>query len=150
MLKGAFTVPTTKDNGSFPLLVSLNFFCLLDTSRTVRVQFVANNDGTMPWEFHPHEFTVAPLSTEMGRPIQTMGFKQHLALVHIVGIQGRSHTEIRHAGQRLGIQSMHHGHKNTAGRGFGMAKTQIQRGALQFTPEFAAMHHMARHRIGPT
>ena len=28
----------------------------VDTSRTVRVQFVANNDGTMPWEFHPHEF----------------------------------------------------------------------------------------------
>ena len=29
---------------------------VVDTSRTVRVQFVANNDGTMPWEFHPHEF----------------------------------------------------------------------------------------------
>ena len=25
----------------------------VDTSRTVRIQFVANNDGTMPWEFHP-------------------------------------------------------------------------------------------------
>jgi len=28
----------------------------VDTSRTVRVQFVANNDGTMPWEFRPHQF----------------------------------------------------------------------------------------------
>jgi cytochrome c oxidase assembly protein subunit 11 len=31
---------------------------VVDTSRTVRVQFVANNDGTMPWEFHPHEFEI--------------------------------------------------------------------------------------------
>ena len=28
----------------------------VDTSRTVRIQFVANNDGTMPWEFHPQQF----------------------------------------------------------------------------------------------
>ena len=28
----------------------------VDTSRTVRVQFVANNDGTMPWEFQPQQF----------------------------------------------------------------------------------------------
>ena len=28
----------------------------VDTSRTVRVQFVANNDGTMPWEFRPQQF----------------------------------------------------------------------------------------------
>jgi len=30
----------------------------VDTSRTVRVQFLANNDGTMPWEFRPQEFQV--------------------------------------------------------------------------------------------
>jgi cytochrome c oxidase assembly protein subunit 11 len=28
----------------------------VDSSRTVRVQFVANNDGTMPWEFRPQHF----------------------------------------------------------------------------------------------
>ena len=30
----------------------------VDTSRIVRVQFLANNDGTMPWEFRPGEFDV--------------------------------------------------------------------------------------------
>ncbi|MFM7274713.1 MAG: cytochrome c oxidase assembly protein, partial [Gammaproteobacteria bacterium] len=28
----------------------------VDTSRVVRVQFLANNDGTMSWEFHPAAF----------------------------------------------------------------------------------------------
>jgi len=27
-----------------------------DASRTVTVQFLANNDGGMSWEFHPHQF----------------------------------------------------------------------------------------------
>lgn len=28
----------------------------VDTTRVVRVQFLANNDGTMSWEFHPEAF----------------------------------------------------------------------------------------------
>ncbi|MCG3171305.1 MAG: Cytochrome c oxidase assembly protein CtaG [Pseudomonadales bacterium] len=28
----------------------------IDAARTVRVQFVATNDGTMPWEFRPERF----------------------------------------------------------------------------------------------
>lgn len=28
----------------------------VDESRVVRVQFLANNDGTMSWEFRPHQF----------------------------------------------------------------------------------------------
>ncbi|MBK6582984.1 MAG: cytochrome c oxidase assembly protein [Gammaproteobacteria bacterium] len=31
---------------------------VVDTGRSVRVQFIATNDGTMPWEFHPHEFEI--------------------------------------------------------------------------------------------
>lgn len=31
---------------------------VVDTTRSVRVQFIATNDGTMPWEFHPHEFEI--------------------------------------------------------------------------------------------
>jgi cytochrome c oxidase assembly protein subunit 11 len=29
---------------------------VVETDRTVHIQFVANNDGTMPWEFRPHQF----------------------------------------------------------------------------------------------
>jgi cytochrome c oxidase assembly protein subunit 11 len=28
----------------------------IDKDRTVHIQFLANNDGTMPWEFHPSQF----------------------------------------------------------------------------------------------
>ena len=34
----------------------------VDTTRTVKVQFIATNNGAMPWEFAPkvHEVTVHP------------------------------------------------------------------------------------------
>ena len=49
-------------------------------------------------QFHLDEFTVAPLRAESRRPSQAMGFQQHLALVHVVGVQRRTHPEIGHTG----------------------------------------------------
>ena len=40
-----------------------------DTSRTVTIQFLANNDGGMSWDFRPHQFEmhVNPGALKIGR-----------------------------------------------------------------------------------
>lgn len=48
----------------------------VDTSRVVRVQFLANNDGTMPWEFRPHEFE---LKVNPGASYSTTYFARNTA-----------------------------------------------------------------------
>ena len=94
-------------------------------------------------QFHPNEFTVCPLGSQPGRPVEAMGFQQHPSAVDIVRVQRGPHPQIGHPGQGRWRQPVHQHHKNAAGGWRPVGKAQVQSSEAQFTAEFAAMHHMA-------